>query len=212
MSSRATDPRQVQPGEPRLEALRSPVSPSPVGTRRRLQALAARSWTPEAVEKETGIPARLIRRELDGYDDLAPELAGHIAGEYDRLWDREPPAATAKDRRAADEIAAEAASRGWAPPMAWDDDRIDLPGGGPERGWRPRPMVYLKSRDLVEDAEFVRETNGLREASVAEVAARLGVKRDRLEQAYVRTRRYAARNATAGRRGAEDAGREAEAG
>jgi hypothetical protein len=60
----------------------------------------------------------------------------------------------------------------------------------------------------VEDADFVRQF-GPRDATLGEVAHRLGIKRDRLDQAYTRARRYAAR--TAGRRAA-DAEREAEAG
>jgi hypothetical protein len=182
--------------------------PSPTGTRRRLQALAARSWSPRALANETGIPARLISRELDGHDDLDPRLAGAVAEAYDRLWDRPAPAATAADRSAAAETFARAARSGWAPPMAWDDDVIDLPGGQPAQGWRRSQSTQMRAVDLVEDADFVRQF-GPRETTLGEVAQRLGINRDRLDQAYTRARRYAAR--TAGRPGA-DAEREAEAG
>jgi hypothetical protein len=184
-------------------------APSGVGVRRRLQALAARSWSPEAIERETGIPAQLISRELDGRDDLAPNLASAVAAAYDRLWDRDPPTETRADREAASATAARAARGGWAPPMAWDDDRIDLPGARPERGWRPGRGIYRRAVDLVEDAEFVREHGGYRDASSVQVAMRLGVRRDRLDRAYLRARRYAARAAG---RDAGDAEREAEAG
>jgi hypothetical protein len=183
--------------------------PSPAGTRRRLQALAARSWSPRAIEKETGIAAWLIQRELDGYDELAPELAGDVAAAYDRLWDQRPPNATAADRRAAAETAAHAARSGWAPPMAWDDDRIDLPGGRPEPGWRPSKRVRWRAVDIAEDAEFVRKYDGLRDATTREVATRLGIERDHLEQSTIRARRYGARRAE---RAARDAEPEAEAG
>ncbi|MGH3408235.1 MAG: hypothetical protein ACRDRJ_37905, partial [Streptosporangiaceae bacterium] len=90
-----------------------------MGTRRRLRALAARSWSTRALEKETGIPAQVIRRELDGHDDLAPNLLAAVAAAYDRLWDRRPPAETAADRQAAEKAAAHAVHQGWAPPLAW---------------------------------------------------------------------------------------------
>lgn len=195
--------RPAGPGVPE-----KPV-PSAIGAQRRLRALAARSWSPEAIERETGIPAQFIRRELDGHDDLAPNLADVVAEAYDRLWDRDPPTATSADREAAAATAARAAHRGWAPPLAWDDDRIDLPGGRPERGWRPGRGIYRHAADLVADAEFVREYGGYRDASPAQVAMRLGIHRDRLDQAYIRARRYAAR--AAGRAAAE-AEPEAEAG
>jgi hypothetical protein len=196
----ANDPALSGPGQ-RPE-------PSPAGTRRRLQALAARAWSPGAIERESGVPARLIQRDLDKTANLPPWLARTVATAYDRLWNREPSTATAADRQAAAEASARAERDGWAPPMAWDDDLIDLPDAQPATGWRPRPTTRRKARDLVEDAEFVRKY-GMRDANMYEIATRLGVKRDRLDQAYARARRYAARDA-AGR--AARADREAEAG
>jgi hypothetical protein len=210
MTRHAADPHREQlGGQSAAPGESENLGPSAVGTRRRLRALAARSWSPEAIEKEAGIPAQLIRRDLDGYDDLAPNFAGAVAAAYDRLWDRDPPTATRADREAAAAIGDRARRSGWAPPMAWDDDQIDLPGARPERGWRPRKRTSRRAVELVEDAEFVREHGGYQDATRAEVAMRLGVRRDRLDQAYVRARRYAAR--AAGRAGA-DALREAEAG
>jgi hypothetical protein len=156
-----------------------------------------------------GIPARLISRELDGYDDLDPELAGEVAAAYDRLWDRQPPSVTAAEQEAAAQAAARAARSGWAPPMAWDDDRIDLPGAAPEPGWRPSQRVSRRAVDIAEDADFLRRYGGLQDATKREVALRLGIERDNLEQAVIRARRYAARGA--GRKG-RDAEPEAEAG
>jgi hypothetical protein len=210
MARSAAGPRREPAGyHPEPRDLGGRPAPSPAGTRRRLQALAARSWSPAAVERETGIPARLIQRELDGYDDLPPRLAGAVAAAYDRLWDQHPPAATAAEREAAAETFARARRSGWAPPMAWDDDLIDLPGTRPALGWKPSEATRRKARDIVEDAEFVREHGGLRDASNGQIAIRLGIKRDRLDQAYSRARRYAARSTG---RPAADAEREAEAG
>ncbi len=101
------------------------------GTQPRLRALAARSWTPESIERATGIPAPAISRALEHDDVITPHLACAVARSYDRLWDRQPPCATQHDGEAADTAGAHAERRGWAPPMAWDDDQIDLPNGQP---------------------------------------------------------------------------------
>jgi hypothetical protein len=162
--------------------------PTAIGTRRRLRALAARAWSPEAIEHETGIPAAITRRELDGRDGIADI----VASAYDRLWDRQPPSVTPEQRKAARAIEDRAARSGWPPPMAWDDDLIDRPDGQPEPGWRPSGGSSRRVADLVEDAEFVRD-NGYRQASIGLVAERLGIRQDRLMQAYARNRRRTAR-------------------
>jgi hypothetical protein len=189
MASRERSPEQrtVHEDHPHTPA------PSAVGACRRLRALAARSWSPQAVEQETGIPAPQVRRALDGYE-ITPELAAAVGGAYDRLWDRDPPTATRADRKAARAARSGAAQRGWAPPLAWDDDQIDLSHGRPAEGWRPTRHTR-RSVDLVEDVRFLRQHGGFRDASMAEVAARLGVSRNVLDQAQVRARRYAARSA-----------------
>ena len=176
----------------------------------RLRALAARAWSPEAIAEETGLPASLIRREMDGHEDLVPGIDTTIAAAYDRVWDRDPPSGTRLEREAAQTAAERAIRSGWAPPMAWDDDLIDLPAGRPAEGWRPRRKLYQRAVDIVEDAEFVREQGGYRQSGLTEVALRLGIKRDRLDQAYRRARRYSSRDSTS--RAGADADPEAEAG
>jgi hypothetical protein len=186
MSSQPPAARQGQP------------VPSGAGAQRRLRALAARSWSPRAIEWETGVPAPLIWRGLQNRDEISPDAARTIAAAYEQLWDRDPPRGTQQDRDAADTIRVHATQRGWAPPLAWDDDQIDLPGGRPAAGWKPSKRSSWRAADLVEDAEFVREHGGYQNASASQVATRLGVSRDRLEQAHSRVRRRsAARNARA---------------
>jgi hypothetical protein len=186
------------------------TGPSAVGTRRRLRALAARSWSPRALERETGIPAQVIRRELEGHDDLAPNLSAIVAAAYDRLWHLRPPAETAADQRDAKAAAAQAARKGWAPPLAWDDDLLDLPDARPAPGWRRRPSTQLRAVDLVEDVEFLRARGGYRDAGMNLIAMRLGITRNRIDKAYERARYYAARDAA--RRAGREAEPEAEAG
>ena len=140
-------------------------TPSVEGTQRRLRALNSRSWTPESIERAT------------------------------RLWDCQPPCATQHEREAADAARAHAERRGWAPPMAWDDDQIDLPNGQPAPGWKPSERTNWRTSDLLEDARFVREHGGYPHATTGQVADRLGVTRDLLSHAYSRAGIHAGREA-----------------
>jgi transcriptional regulator with XRE-family HTH domain len=175
----------------------SDVVPSARGAQRRLRALAAISWSPQAIEQETGLSALLVSSVLESHRNLSPDLAETIAAAYDRLWDCDPPVATSNQLQAAETARSLAARKGWAPPLAWDDDQLDIPEGRPSLGWRRRNRTSRRAIDLVEDAEFVRERGGYHDAGIAQVAMRLGVSRDRLEHAYARARSYAARSATA---------------
>jgi hypothetical protein len=116
-----------------------------------------------------------------------------VAAAYEQLWDRRPPAASPGDRDDLERIAARAAASRWAPPMAWDDDQIDLPDGRPAAAWRRGRRKTRRSTDLVEDADFLRQRGGYRNASLAQMAVRIGVTRDQLDHAYMRVRTRAVR-------------------
>jgi hypothetical protein len=173
------------------------AGPTPLGVRRRLQALTARSWSPQAIADQTGIPAPIIISLLSGIGrDLSPGQRLAIANAYDKIWDRDPPARTRDQREACEMARSRAASRGWAPPQAWDDTQIDHPDGRPSPDWKPRKRTNRRSVDIVEDAQFVRDHGGYRHADSTQIAMRLGGSRDQLDQAYTRARRYAARSTT----------------
>ena len=183
------------------------ATPTALGVRRRLRALTARSWSPQALADETGIPAPLISSLLGKNPrDLSSDQRLAIARVYDKIWDRDPPARTRDQREACESARSLAASRGWAPPQAWDDAQIDQPDGRPSPDWKPRNRTTRRAVDIVEDAQFVRDHGGYRDADNTQIAMRLGVSRDQIDQAYCRARRYAVRSATAG------AGAEAEPG
>jgi hypothetical protein len=172
--------------------------PTALGVRRRLRALTARSWSPQALADETGIPALLISSLLGKNPrDLSPDQRVAIANAYDKIWDRDPPARTRGQRQACEVARSLATSRGWAPPQAWDDAQIDQPDGRPSPDWKPRNRTTRRAVDIVEDAQFVRDHGGYRDADNTQIAMRLGVSRDQLDQAYCRARRYAARTAIA---------------
>jgi hypothetical protein len=158
------------------------MAPTPAGAVRRARALVARGWTPQAIEHAAGVPARECRKALENRIRLSAEAATRIAAAYEQLWDRQPQDSPPDAADYADR------ARRWAPPMAWDDDVIDLPQGRPEDGWKPGTGTRQRAADLVEDADFVREHGGYRHAPVGEVALRLGVTRTALEKALERTR------------------------
>jgi hypothetical protein len=168
--------------------------PSAVGAQRRLRALAACAWSPEAIQNQTGLPALLVDAITNGTGVVNPGLAETIADAYDELWNRDPPTTTPDEREAAQAAKSRAQRHGWAPPLAWDDDRIDLDEAKPAPTWKPHRMTK-RAVDLVEDAEFVRQNGGYRQATMGQIAMRLGVSRDRLAQAHARASRYAARSA-----------------
>jgi|HubBroStandDraft_6_1064221.scaffolds.fasta_scaffold15312_5 hypothetical protein len=173
------------------------AEPTPLGVRRRLRALTARSWSPQALADQTGIPAPLISSLLGKNPrDLSLDQRLAIANAYDKIWDHDPPALTRDQREACESARSRAASRGWAPPQAWDDAQIDQPDGRPSPDWKPRNRTTRRAVDIVEDAQFVRDHGGYRDADNTQIAMRLGVSRDQLDQAYCRTRRYAARGVT----------------
>jgi transcriptional regulator with XRE-family HTH domain len=165
-----------------------PGTGSQAGAQRRIRALAARGWSPAAIERAAGIPAEVTVRALENRRVLSPDAAARIAGAYERLWDKPAPQATEADRQASAAARQCAHSRGWAPPMAWDDDQLDDPDGRPAGGWKPFSGHLRKSADLAEDAQFVREHGGYRLATNTEVAMRLGVTKPQLEKALHRTR------------------------
>jgi hypothetical protein len=165
---------------------------TPQGIQRRLQALAARAWTPQAIQDHTQIPAYLIYAITTNGQAVPPPVARSIARAYNQLWDQDPPHTTPAQRRAARDTQQHAEHQGWPPPQAWDDDHIDNPGAQPAPDWKPHPRTTRKTRDLIEDAEFLRHNDDYQQATIPQLATRLGVTRASLEKAYSRTRQRTA--------------------
>lgn len=96
------------------------------GTARRLQALVAVGWTLSELGRRLGVAPSNMPRLVRG-GKVTAGMARKVRALYSRLWDREPPAATARQRAAAEHARTMAAERRWPPPAAWDDELIDLP-------------------------------------------------------------------------------------
>jgi len=173
--------------------------PTRWGTTRRLQALASRGWSPEAIDDATGLAAASVTAAVSGQPGTAPALdARAVAAAYDLLWDQPPPSATPQDRARSAAARAQAQRQAWPPPMAWDDDVIDLPDGRPAPGWNPAIPSLRRSAEIAQDLAWVREHGGYQHASWSAAAARLGLKRGTLQQACRRAARQAHPEAEAG--------------
>lgn len=95
------------------------------GAHRRLQALTYVGWTNKDIERQMDAGATITSWILR-HDRITQELHQRVCAVYDALWNQTPPD-TIGNRRAA----ARARSRGWAPPLAWDDEAIDDPDARP---------------------------------------------------------------------------------
>jgi hypothetical protein len=169
--------------------MRTATLPTPAGARRRLRALFACGWGAGAIEQQGGLAAARTEYLLAPACTHLPtaDECRQIGVIYECLWDQPPPGRTEEEARAkAAAMARASRSKHWAPPMAWDDDQIDEPGGRPADGWR-RTTPRRRAADVVEDAEFVR-AHGREDASDAEIAWRLGITKNHLQTACRRVR------------------------
>lgn len=100
-----------------------------IGTKRRLQALAAIGWSAAAVANETGIPEKTLRSARD--DGRQQKLvAVHIADAVTELFESEPQTPELRPQALSRQIAS-ARRHGWYPPEAWAGLDIDDPAVQP---------------------------------------------------------------------------------
>lgn len=112
------------------------------GTRRRLQALACLGWSVNRLTLESDLNRQSLDAALRGGQVLARNARG-VAALYERLWDQPAPAEDHRSRISAARAINRAATAGWAPPMAWDDESIDNPDA--------RPLLSDAHADVDED-------------------------------------------------------------
>jgi hypothetical protein len=170
------------------------VPPVPAaGTRRRLRALARVGWPAAAIAARLGmaVPAGIAERAVGRVQggkipELPSWLAAAVATLYDDVWDV---------YGGCEDAAAFAHRRGWAPPMAWDDNPgdphyIDDPAC-PVSDWRPRRMLRPDPAGRVEDirevrAEDIREVMAGGHGTRVLAAERLGLSRACVDKALSR--------------------------
>jgi hypothetical protein len=169
------------------DASRAPCSRvDATGTRRRLQALIAIGWPAELLAVQLGRRPNSLCRSMTG-ESVTARTAQDVAALYQRLWNCRPPRMTSEQRAAADAAQAQAAARGWLPPLAWDDidsdptpppavadasQRNDMDEIAVERALAGDHITY-DDLTTVEQQEVVRRLTA-RGSSIRDIAAQLG--------------------------------------
>jgi hypothetical protein len=149
------------------------------GSHRRLQALVCVGWSQSKLAGHLGMTGRnfgtLMRNER-----ITAGKAKRIRSLYDELWDQAPPEVTGPDRAATSRARNHAKAHGWLPPMAWDDELLDVPEA--ELKTELTRRVELMDDDEISRYRYARYS--LHEQSPLIVAgAREGDRRVRLKKA-----------------------------
>lgn len=169
---------------------RGPLLIDSAGTRRRLQALAVIGWPRNILSERLGTARSTLTALKHGRGRVHRDTAAKVAALYDELSMTQGPSRRTRT---------EALAKGWVPPLAWDDDKIDRPEAratkmvrhvseldeiAVERAVRGIP-THLRP---TERAEAVRRLTDLG-LSAQEIARRLNVARRsvvRIRQAIAR--------------------------
>jgi hypothetical protein len=116
--------------EPTLENLAPSILISPIGTRRRAHALTAVGWPHQYLAEHLGMRPSNYAATLNRPNVLVRRALA-VRAMYDALWNVDPAehGATVVGMARARQYAA---SNGWAPVGAWDDDTIDDPEAFPD--------------------------------------------------------------------------------
>lgn len=161
---------------------------APIGTTRRVQALVAVGWSMAKIAERIGVSRGNFTPIAHGRRNITRRHQKAIVALYEELWDQEPPRDNHRDRIACARALNYAASHGWAPPLAWDDDSIDDPTATPHVGdsttsSRGRPLEHL-----VDDVEwYLHDVDAI--ATTAQVANRLGLSASAIQHALDRAER-----------------------
>jgi hypothetical protein len=126
---------------------KGPLMVPSVGTHRRLEALMAIGWSLPRLEQEAGLN-RWTLSDIRKAKKVRLETAELVKGLYDRFSMTPPVARILGEKQSIERIKTIAQRNGWAPPMAWDDDLIDLPAAKPSL---PEFWTYDERCSLVRD-------------------------------------------------------------
>lgn len=141
------------------------------GTHRRMQALVAMGYSLSAIGREIGLKWATNAHAVLDRPGVTKAKAEAVKRVYDAWSMKLPPAETRAQRTTATKARALAASKGWLPPLMWDDDTID----------EPEPQSEPLANDLhgyLDEAAILRRMAGdkrvkLNQAEREEVVARL---------------------------------------
>lgn len=132
------------------------------GALRRLQALVALGWSQAELGRRLGYAdckgVSGINELMRSRQKIRRGTFARIVALYDELSMRLPPETTQYEKAVAVRARNKAARRGWAPPLAWDEETIDDPAArprlGPKKGSSYDHAVVLR---LVDGGERLRK-------------------------------------------------------
>lgn len=154
-----------------------------IGTWRRIEALMCLGWSQATIAERAGLCQPNISEMLRSRRDrIRRSIADRIAAVYDDLSMLSPMDTSPQS---AGRVRAHARRRGYAPPLAWDDDTIDDPSAVPNHGTVKPSRGGRHRDDLMEDAEWLAD-DGL---NLDVVLDRLDITRDAFHQACRRANR-----------------------
>lgn len=157
----------VQPG---IDAFAAGAKIDATGTHRRLQALVAIGYSISSLGRHLGIDVTNMNGVMGGRGEVTAETARKVRALYDELWNQPNNPDEWRDKIAASRARNLAKARGWAPPMAWDDETVDDPTAQPEG-------MVTSSRKSHRREEIAEDVHDLLRAGcgAADIAARLGM-------------------------------------
>lgn len=134
--------------QPTLDNVAATASVDATGTLRMLRALVAQGHTMQDLGQRLPMHEEAARRLIRIGTRCTAQVARAARDLYEELWDVRPEGWVHTRARNL------AASNGWAPPGAWDDDAIDDPAG--------RPKLSGPRSAVVDEAKVWRATGGER--------------------------------------------------
>lgn len=122
------------------------------GTGRRLQALVAIGWSMSRLGQRLGIEIGNMGRVVTGGPVTAARAVA-VKALFEELWNQPQEGHEQRSRISANRARNYARARGWAPPLAWDDETIDDPSATPE-GFQELSR-FVPAEDRIADVEHL---------------------------------------------------------
>lgn len=123
-----------------IETLADSAAVDATGTVRRLRALVTIGYPQAHLAAELGVHPGNFSTLILRANHVLASRARAVRALYDRLWNIPGPSSRAR---------ADAARRGWFPPLAWNDDTIDDPSATPDvDGVDEEEVLRLLAGDL----------------------------------------------------------------
>lgn len=171
----------------------APQAIDATASRRRLEALCAIGWSASRVAPHLGISGARIWG-LMRQQRISRHNADKISAVYDKLWAAPPPARSRFERQSIARTIKHATARGYAPPLAWDEETLPDPNAQPapttQTGYERIEIDELAvelmvdgDRRITAQAHSIEKREAIRRLADAghddnSIAQKLGMRRD----------------------------------